>query len=343
MSNKPIFVVGACGFIGSRVVAQLVSSGFQVLIPVRRTERAKHLVTLPGVEVVAHSLSDEASVAKVLLEGHSAGPVGACINLAGILHGRSGAKNDPYGPDFGRVHVELPQRLALACQDSGVKRFIHLSALGVTDGGKKTLPSRYLRSKAAGEQVIKQTLGLATTILRPSVVFGEQDKFLNLFAQLQALAPVLPLAGAQVRFQPIYVGDVASAVVHALQNSATIGQTYELAGPDVFTLRELAQLAGQVSGHRRPIIGLPNFLAQLQASVMEVLPGPTLMSRDNLDSMKVDNIIKPTTTVSLEAMQARVQQDLGLTPRALPATLRSYMTGASKGNSLDAMRSRAGR
>ena len=158
------------------------------------------------------------------------------------------------------MHVALPRRLAAACQRQGVRRLVHVSALGVGPQG----PSNYLRSKAAGEQVLREA-DLDLSILRPSVIFGAQDRFLNLFAALQDVAPVLPLAGADARFQPVWVNDVAAAVVACLARPDTIGQTYECAGPDVFTLADLVRLAGTLSGHPRPIVPLPAALARLQA------------------------------------------------------------------------------
>jgi NADH dehydrogenase len=131
------------------------------------------------------------------------------------------------------------------------------------------LPSRYLRSKAAGEAALRSVRGLDLTILRPSVVFGADDAFLNLFGRLQAVLPVVALAGSEAKFQPIWVGDVAQAAVNALDDPRCIGQTYPLAGPEIFTLRQLVQLAGQWAGHTRPIIGLPRSLGRLVALGME--------------------------------------------------------------------------
>jgi NADH dehydrogenase len=152
-----------------------------------------------------------------------------------------------------------------------------------------------LRSKAAGEAAALAEPALAVTIFRPSVVFGEGDSFLNLFASLQKFLPVVALGGADARFQPVYVEDVVHAFVAALEDQATIGQVVELVGPKVYTLRELVQLAGRYSGHARPVIGLPPFMARLQAWFLEHAPGGPLMSRDNLDSMRVDNVASAGT------------------------------------------------
>jgi NADH dehydrogenase len=204
----------------------------------------------------------------------------AVVHLVAILHGSEA--------EFERVHVQLPQRVAAACKAAGVRRVVHVSALGVAPDA----PSRYLRSKAAGEQVWRES-GLDVTVLRPSVIFGARDRFLNLFAQLQALAPFVPLGGAHARFQPVWVEDVAAAVVRCLDQPATIGQVFECAGPQQFTLADLVRLAGRLSGHPRPVLPLPGALARLQALVMEYLPGEPLMSRDNVDSMQVPNVATP--------------------------------------------------
>lgn len=300
MVHSRILVIGGSGFIGTHVVSRLSAQGRRVVVPTRRRERARHLILLPTVEVIETDLNDPAQLDARVAD------CDAVINLAGILHGRPGASGDPWGPDFGRVHVDLPARLVQACRRAGVRRLVHVSALGVTDGGKNTLPSRYLRSKAAGEEKIRQARDLDWTLLRPSVVFGAEDRFITLFAKIQRILPVLALAKAQARFQPIWVGDVAQAIVNALDNPALHGRTCALAGPQVFTLRELVALAGTWSGHRRPIVTLPAGLGRLTALMMEWAPGEPLMTRDNLDSMTVDNV------------SARpIDPELGITPASL--------------------------
>jgi NADH dehydrogenase len=203
------------------------------------------------------------------------------INLIAILHGSEAA--------FEKAHVQLPKIIAAACQQSGVKRLIHISALGASAQG----PSLYQRSKAQGEQVLKEA-GLDLTVLKPSVIFGAEDKFLNLFAQLQQIAPVVPLAGANTRFQPVWVEDVASAVAHCVMHISTSGHIYEVCGPDILTLKELVQKSGQWAGVQggkgRWVFGIPHTVAWLQAFLMELAPGQPIMSRDNLNSMQVDNI-----------------------------------------------------
>jgi len=234
------------------------------------------------------------------------------------------------------VHVGLPQRLVQACAKAGVHRLIHISALGVPEDPAQA-PSNYLKSKSEGERTLcsAEPAGLQLTILRPSVIFGAHDRFLNLFAQLQAVAPVMPLAGAQARFQPVWVEDVAQAVVHCLLDSRTIGQTYECAGPEVLTLADLVRLAGSASDHRRPVLPLPMALGRLQAAVMACLPGEPLMSGDNLDSMSVPNV----ATGTLPGLV-----DLGITPASVRVIAPTYLSHrGSWARRLDLFRSLAGR
>jgi uncharacterized protein YbjT (DUF2867 family) len=325
MLHSRILVVGGSGFIGSHVVSRLSAQGRRVVVPTRRRERARHLILLPTVDVVETDPSDPAALARL------AAGCDAAINLVGVLHGRAGRGGDPWGPDFGRAHVELPGHLVEACRAQGVRRLVHVSALGVTDGGKNTLPSRYLRSKAAGEEKVRQARDLDWTLLRPSVVFGAEDSFLNLFARIQRLLPVLAIAKAQARFQPVWVGDVAQAIVNALDNPATHGKTFALAGPEVYTLRQLVRMAGTWSGHPRPIVSLPAGLGRLTALAMELAPGEPLMTRDNLDSMTIDNV------------SARpIDPELGVTPASL-AAMGPGLYGRTEADRFGAWRSHARR
>ncbi len=308
MTPSRILLVGGSGFIGSHVAARLASQNFQLTIPTRRRERARHVVLLPMADVVETTLATDAE-----LDGLVSG-CAAVVNLVGVLHSRWG---EPYGPDFAAAHVTLPQRLVDACRRTGVRRLVHVSALGVGDDAS-TLPSMYLRSKADGERAVRAS-GLDWTILRPSVVFGADDRFLNVFARLMRLVPVMPVARAQTRFQPVYVGDVAQAIVNALARGETVGKTYELAGPEVFTLGELVRLVGRWSGCERPVWELPYTLGQLQASILEHMPGTPLMSRDNFDSMAIDNVAS-----------GPIAPELGITPTALSAYGPHYITPGAR-------------
>ncbi len=305
MEYSSVLVIGGSGFIGCHVVSELAKIGRRVIVPTRRLEPAKHLIVLPTVDVVLADVHDDATLAGLLRD------VDAVINLVGILHSRPAHGDEPYGPDFAKAHVELPRRLAFACAANGVHRLLHVSALGADPQG----PSMYQRSKAAGEAAVLSEPSVAVTIFRPSVVFGEDDHFLNLFAALQKRFPLMPLACADARFQPVYVEDVARAIVQSLDELRMAGKVIELAGPKVYTLRELVQLAGRYSGHPRRVIGLSERMGRLQARLMELLPGSPLMSRDNLDSMKVDNVAS-----------APVDPDLQWTPVPLEVVAPKYLS-----------------
>lgn len=303
---KKVLLLGGTGFVGRHVCEKLARLDWRITVPTRRPHQAQHLQHLPRLEVVTADVHDEATL-RQLVSGHD-----AVVNLVAILHGTAAA--------FERTHVELPAKLARACLANGVPRLVHVSALGAESSAADSAPSHYLRSKSRGEAVLQAAVhdGLQLTVLRPSVIFGAGDQFLNLFARLQRVFPVMPLAGAQARFQPVWVEDVAQAIVHCLQNPASIGQTYEACGPDIFTLQQLVQLAGRYSGlrHARPVIPLPMTLGRLQAGLMELLPGQPLMSRDNLDSMRIDNV----ASGRLPGLAA-----LGITPAALGAIAPSYL------------------
>lgn len=312
---RSLLVIGGSGFIGSHLVAQLSAREYRVLVPTRRYERAKHLQVLPTVRITEADVHDPAELRRLMVD------MDAVINLVGILHDGQGS---PYGRGFARAHVELPRKIVDACAACGVSRYLHMSALGADRNG----PSMYQRSKADGEAAARANPALDVTVFRPSVVFGEGDRFLNLFASLQKIFPIMLLANADAKFQPVYVGDVAQAFVHALEHARSIGKLYELGGPSVYALRELVRLAGRFSGHMRPIVALPPTLARLQAWLLEHLPGGPLMSRDNLDSMKVDNILSRP-----------LDPELGLHPTLLEAVAPNYLAARRR---IDWFRSHAG-
>lgn len=287
MQARRVLIIGGTGFVGRAVAARLATANVRLCLPTRRRARAAASLILPAAEVVEADVHDPITL-RALMQGQD-----AVINLVGILHSRSGS---PWGPDFQRAHVELPQKIVAACIDAGISRLVHISALGAGSDA----PSQYQRSKAAGEAAIKSApTGLEWTILQPSVIFGREDSFLNLFADLLALFPLMPLAGANTRFQPVYIEDVAEVVARCLGHGphadaqASIGQTFELAGPKVYTLRQLVEYVGTLTGHRRPVLPLPEALGMLQALMLECLPNPP-MSRDNVRSMRADNVARGT-------------------------------------------------
>jgi uncharacterized protein YbjT (DUF2867 family) len=292
---KRILVLGGTGFVGRHLCKELARLQYRVTVPTR--SKVQTVQSLPSLDLVQADVHDPAALAR-LVRGHD-----AVVNLVAILHGTSF--------EFQRTHVDLVKKIVQACLDSGVTRLVHVSALGAASDA----PSMYQRTKAAGEAVLEAST-LHWTVLRPSVMFGEGDRFLNLFARVQELAPIMPLAGADTLFQPVWVGDVVNAIVQCLQRDESARRIYEACGPERFTLRQLVKLAGSMSGHPRPVVGLPPVLARLQAFLIELAPGQPLMSRDNLDSMKVNNV----ASGELPGLDA-----LGIAPHALSDIAPAYL------------------
>jgi NADH dehydrogenase len=224
----------------------------------------------------------------------------AVINLVGVLHDGRGDRS------FQAAHVELARKVVAACRGSGIGRLLHMSALA----SARDAPSRYLRTKGEAEGIVRES-GLAWTVYRPSVVFGPGDSFLNLFATLLRFSPVVALACPRARFQPVYVEDVAAAFVKGLADLGSFGKSFDLCGPRVYTLRELVEYVGTVTGRRRPVVGLNDALSYCQALAMELLP-VKLMTRDNYYSMKVDSVCS-------------CDFPFGIAPAALEAVAPSYL------------------
>ena len=308
-----VLVLGGSGFVGRYVVAQLAGAGHSVVVLTRNRARAAHLLLLPTVQVVEGDPYDAATLAR------NASGMTAAVNLVGILHehGRT---------TFARAHVELPRLLVNACRSAGIVRVLHMSALGA----RVDAPSAYLRSKADGESVIAGS-GLAATIFRPSVIYGREDSFLNLFARLARWFPVIPLAGANARFQPVWVGDVATCFVRALVDNETIGARYDLCGPTVYTLAELVRFVADASGNPRAVFPLGPGLASLQARVMERLPG-SLLTRDNLASMQIDSVC-----------DAGFPPRFRIEPERLEAIAPSYLAPRAQHSRFDTFRAHNGR
>jgi len=327
MVYQNILVLGGTGFVGRSLVERLVAQGRKVCVPTRRRANGRALFVLPTVDVVEADIHDPATL-RGLVAGRD-----AVVNLVGILHdsGRpTAASAGRYGPAFGAAHVELPRALAAACRESGVQRLLHVSALGADPAGV----SAYLRSKGDGERALRDAAA-GTTIFRPSVVFGSGDSFLNLFASLAALLPVLFIGGAQSRLQPVWVQDLADAMAHALDARATVGRTYEICGPTIYTLRELVSFAAKAAGHPRPVVGLPPAIAAAMAAAFECLPGPTLLSRDNLRSLTVDSVASVQPYVPAP--------ELGIHPSPLEPEATVYLSGLHPRTRFGGFRARAGR
>jgi NADH dehydrogenase len=313
VDSHRVLVLGGSGFVGRHLVARLSAAGHQVVVPTRRREAARHLILLPTVDVVEMDIHDPPTLAGLT---HDADVV---INLVGVL-------NESGRNTFARAHVELARKVVDACRAADVARLLHMSALGADPAG----PSRYLRSKGEAEAIVAGS-GLAWTIFRPSVIFGREDAFLNLFARLMRLLPVVALAAPQARFQPVFVGDVAHCMAQAIDDDRTRAARYELCGPKVYTLRELVRYVGQLTDAERPILALGPALSKLQATVLEHLPGK-LMSRDNLASMQKDNICAcPFPPV------------FGVAPTPLESAAPEYLAPDSLHSAFDRYRARGGR
>jgi NADH dehydrogenase len=302
MRNRLYAIFGGTGFIGRYVVERLADRGARILVISRSPHsHGQHLQPLGSVDQIviqSADLSSETALGRAL-----AGAAGA-INLIGILY-ETGRQQ------FAEVHGALAGRIAAAAQAEGVERLVQISAIGAAPGSA----SAYARSKAEGERRVREAFPGAT-ILRPSIVIGPEDSFFNRFAALARVLPALPLiGGGQTRFQPVYVGDVAHAVVAALERDDAPGKTYELGGPRVYTFAELMRYMLKVLGRRRLLPSVPFGLATLQARFLELLPEP-LLTRDQVELLKRDNVVAPGTP-GLEA--------LGITPTPIELIVPQYL------------------
>jgi uncharacterized protein YbjT (DUF2867 family) len=276
MRGRRTAVLGGSGFIGRYIVKRLAAGGDVVAVGCRNAEAAKFLRPMGDVgqvEPVNVAIDDEVVLPAFL------GGSGALVACVGILR-ESGSQT------FERVHHTGPALLARIAREAGVERFVHISAIGADSRS----PSAYARTKAAGEAAVRDAFP-TVTILRPSVVFGAEDQFFNRFAAMAAISPVLPLiGGGETRFQPVYVGDVADAVIKCLDDPATAGRTYELGGPKVYTFRQLLELLLNEIRRKRWFVDLPFGLAELQAKLMSILPNPPL-TPDQVQLLKRDNVV----------------------------------------------------
>jgi NADH dehydrogenase len=272
MKPSRIVILGGTGFVGSHLVPRLAAQGLQITVLSRNRERHRELAVLPTVRVVSANVYDPKTLA-----AHFAG-ADAVINLVGILNERGFD-----GSGFRRAHVELTRLVIDAMKAAGVARLLQMSSLRAGEG-----ESWYLKTRGEAEALVRAS-GLDWTIFRPSVIFGRGDGLFFRFAALLRLAPVMPLARAEARFAPVFVGDVCAAFEKALADRSTIGQVYELGGPDVVTLREIVAMTRDALGLRRLIVGLPDPLGKLQAAVFGLVPGKPL-SLDNFRSLALDSV-----------------------------------------------------
>jgi uncharacterized protein YbjT (DUF2867 family) len=301
MRNRLITIFGGTGFIGRHLVRRLAARGARILVISRDPAHGGRLQPMGGVgQIVVEraDLGSEAAVARVVKGAL------AVINLIGILY-------ETRRQTFAEVQGELPGRIGRAAAAAGVARLVQISAIGADPGSA----SAYARSKAAGEQAVREAFP-AATIIRPSIVIGPEDGFFNRFAAMARLLPALPLiGGGHTRFQPVYVGDVADAIVAALERDDARGRTFELGGPQAYSFAELMRYMLQVIGRRRLLLPLSFELAMLQARILEFLPAPPL-TRDQVELLKTDNVVGP---------DARTLADLGITPTPIELVVPEYL------------------
>lgn len=320
MKNKIAVVFGGTGFIGRQIVRELASQGVRVKVATRVPESAYFLKPYGAVGQVVPVLCDYSKPESIHDITRGADFV---VNSVGILFQKGKAK-------FSKVHTDLPANIAQACVDNAVDRFVHISALGCENGA-----SKYAKSKLAGEEAIKEIFP-KVTILRPSVVFGPDDDFFNKFAEMSVYPIMLPLiGGGKTKFQPVYVGDVADAVMCALTFSSSgnqnpCGQTYELGGPEVVSFKDIYKLIAKYTGRKRILLPLPFCMAKVMAMCMSLLPKPPLTC-DQVTSLKQDNVLSETS-LSLA--------DLGIHPKAMasvvPDYLERYRSGGKFASELEA-------
>ncbi len=318
MKPLSICILGGTGFLGTRLVARLIKQGHRVTVLSRDREQHKHLLVLPGLTLENCDVYDEAQLSE-RFRGKD-----VVVNLVGILNERGFG-----GGGFRRAHTELTQVVLQAARSAGVARLLQVSALNAAPDA----PSYYLRSKGEAEKLIRESgADLDWTIFQPSVIFGPGDSFLNRFAGLLGAVPlVFPLARPNARFQPVLVDDVIEALLRCLRDGASSRQTYELGGPQVYSLREIVELVAKLTAKRHWVIGLPDVVARLQGLVMNFVPGRPFSS-DNYRSLTVDSVCK-------EDGFAR----LGIKPQSMIASARQFLGALEDNARLSHDRATAGR
>ncbi len=275
IKKRTICVLGGTGFVGRHLIGELIKEAYLVKVLSRKRERHRELLVLPGVSVINANVYNAKE-----LNRHLAG-VDIVINLVGILNQRG------HNNSFNVSHIELTEKVIAACKKNNISRLLHMSALNA-DAEKGA--SQYLKSKGVAENSVHKADGINVTSFRPSVIFGQDDDFFNRFAGLLKISPpIFPLACAESKFAPIYVGDVVNCFVKAIDNRSTYGQRYELCGPEVYSLKQLVEFTASQIGIKRHVLGLGNGLSSLQATLLGLLPTKPF-SRDNYNSLQVDSI-----------------------------------------------------
>ncbi len=306
MRSDVVTVFGGSGFLGRYVVRRLANEGARVRVICRYPHKAIHLKPMGEVGQITLERGDVAKTDDLtpFVDGSR-----YVVNLIGILFEKGSQR-------FETIQAETPARIAATARTAGVERLVQLSAIGADPDS----PAAYGRTKAAGEQAVREAFP-AATILRPSVVFGPEDDFFNRFGQMAQFSPFLPLIdGGETRFQPVYVDDVARAVILGLTEKETAGKTYELGGPDIYTFRELLEYLLDVLNRKRLLLSLPANIANIQARFMEWLPKPPL-TRDQIALLASDNVVSPG---------AATLADLGIEPTPLEVVVPSYVQRYAK-------------
>lgn len=314
MKIESVCVLGGTGFVGRHLVNRLNSAGKHVRVLTRRRERHRELLVLPNVELIDADVHDSA-----LLDRHFAN-CDAVINLIGILN-EKGFR----GAGFRYAHVDLARKVLDACKQQGVRRLLHMSALGADQGSGA---SHYLRTKGEAENHLHTFHGpkLAVTSFRPAVMFGPGDGLFNRFASLLAITPVFPVACPKTRFAPVHVGDVAQRLVDALDDRDTFDKRFDLCGPEIWTMMDIVRYARDLRGYRRVLLPLPDWAARLQATVFQFVPGKPF-SLDNYRSLQHDNVCPGG----------------GNCPTPVDAVVPSYLGDAGRQDRLQELRRDAGR
>jgi NADH dehydrogenase len=317
MKLLSVCILGGSGFLGTRLVARLIRDGHRVTVLSRDRERHKHLLVLPGLTLENCDVYDAAQLSE-RLRGKD-----VVVNLVGILNERGFG-----GGGFRRAHTELTRIILQAARSAGVPRLLQVSALRAAVDA----PSHYLRSKGEAERLIRDSANLDWAIFQPSVIFGPGDSFLNRFAALLASVPfAFPLARANARFQPVFVDDVIEALVRCLHSATTVGHTYQLGGPQVYSLREIVELVAKLTGQRKWIVGLPDVVSRLQGFVMNFVPGRPFSS-DNYKSLTIDSVCTEDGFAKL-----------GIRPQSMVASARQYLGSFEDNARLSQNRAAVGR